>query len=87
MVSFLRDLEPSDEDEKKLKKVFFDKFYAGKIVDPSTFDLKLDVLLHRVDKNTQLAKDIKGTKKWGTFFFCGKKLDLTTIVATIIGMF
>jgi hypothetical protein len=87
VVKFLRGHKATSEEELKLKAAFFEKFYSGKTYDPKSVELKLDLILHKVDESCKLAKDIKGDKKWGTFVFFGKKVDLQNLVAALFGLF
>jgi hypothetical protein len=92
VLKFLSELQPNNDDEEKLKRFFFDKFYTGeKAEDPMSVDMKLDLLLHRQAVSnkllTALCAQAKEEKpKWGTFVLFGKRVDLSSIVA-FLGLF
>jgi hypothetical protein len=72
----LNEIKLSHEEEVKFKTAFFQRFYSENSMDPKTVDLKLDLIMHKVDELTKLVLQAHGKKKteWGTFVIFGRKM-------------
>lgn len=89
MDSFLKQLSEiklSPEEEVKLKTAFFKRFYSEKSDDLKSVDMKLDLIMLKMDELPKKIVEVlsKTKTEWGTFKFFGRKLYVYLYLYNII---
>jgi len=72
----LNEMKLSPEEEEKLKTAFCRRFYSVKSDNPMSVDMKLDLILLKMDElPTKVLEATSKTKtEWGTLRILGRKL-------------